>query len=117
MIVYRKHAWFRVCWNHNVKNTRLHLIPNEKLSVVVTIFTPIPKWLHPSHRFQAECLRIVSRMLSEEVTRTQKECIRNFVGSIDAAGHGLGATICKYVVSGMSLFRVSLAMTRMREGE
>ncbi len=78
---------------------------------VVTIFTPIPKWLHPPHRF--ECLRVFSRMLSKEVTRTQKECIRSFVGSIDAAVHCRGATICKNIVSGMSLLGVvSLAIMR-----
>ena len=109
-----------------MKNTRLHLIPDDKFlppwwsramkdiimfNPVVTILTPIPKWFHPPHRFQ--CLRIVSWMLSEEVTRSQKERIRSFVASIDAAVHGLGATVCKYVVSGMSLFRVvSLAMMR-----
>lgn len=111
---------------YNVKNTRLHLIPNKKslppgwsrpmkdivvFNPVVTILTPIPKWLHPPHRF--ECLRIFSRMLSKEVTRTQKEGIRSFVGIIDAAVHCWGATICKYVVSGMSLLGVvSLAILR-----
>ena len=78
---------------------------------VVTIITPIPKWLHTPHRFEWFC--IFSWMLSEEVTRTQKECIRSFVGSIDPAVHCRGATICKHVVSGMSLFVVvSLAIMR-----
>jgi len=107
--------------------TLLGLIPNEKFRLrgrsramedivmfnpVVTIITPIPKWLHPPHRF--ERFRIFSWMLSEEVTRTQKECgITSFVGSIDAAVHCRGTTICKHVVSGMSLFLVvSFAMLR-----
>jgi hypothetical protein len=81
------------------------------LNPVVTILAPVPKRLHAPHRFQ--CLHIFSRVLSEEVTRTQKEGIRSFVGSVDAAVYHWGATIHKYVVSGMSLFgMVSSAMLR-----
>ena len=122
---YRNHAWFYIIRNHNVKNTQLHLIPNEKslrlgwsramkdiimFNPMVTIVTPIPKQLHPPHRF--ECFRIFSRVLPEEVTRTQKEGIRSFMSSIDPAVHGWGATIRKYVVSGMPLLGVVLAIMR-----
>ena len=71
------------------------------LNPVITIITPIPEWLHPPHRF--ECVRVLSRMFSEEITRTQKECIQRFAGSIDAPVHRRGATIRKHVISGMPL--------------